>query len=870
MSANQRFSVENFLVYFATKSGTFSTKTIGFLSPNEVGPDYSNIGSIPGSAGRLVAVIILEFLIPLYHFIFMRFLRLLSASVTLYVLLIGYIVVLGIATFVEEAKGTAFVREHFYYAWWFILLQGILGIQLIVIFFCRKWFRRQNWGNLLLHFSFLWILVGAAITHFAGKEGIMHIREGETVDYMFVGERMERQTVPFRVTLTDFRLKRYPGSHSPSSYESDLVVFHQGREEKVGVKMNKVVNVEGYRLFQSSYDPDERGTVLTVSYDCPGMQITYIGYVFMVLGFLGICFGRNSRFSRLRGEMSKFRTDKKVWLLLIGLFCVGVSGNAAPDVSREHAAEFGRLVVQNPKGRLEPVNTWTSAILRKCYQAKTYKGLTSDQVFLNLIANPARWVQEPFIKVKNRTILEKLGKTGQSFIAWQDILDEQGQYLLATEVEKAYEKSPAQRSSYENDLLKLDECVNIVYQIFQGQFLAIFPHEGDAAGKWYSAGDDLSVYQGKDSLFVARIMVWYKDELAQGLQNGNWTGADRVLEMIRTYQQAKNKVIPMDEQKIKAEILYNQADVFSWCRKFYLILGGLLLGFVFAWMMNEKKGLKIVCRALIFGIGTVFICHTLGLALRWYIAGYAPWTNSYESMVYAGWMIVLGGLVFARRFYVLPALSALLGGVVLFVAGLNDMNPEITPLVPVLQSYWLMLHVAVIMAGYGFFAICALIGLFNMSLILGVRPRNRQKIGSTIQELTLLNEMAMILGLVFMTTGTFLGAVWANESWGRYWGWDPKETWALISVVVYALVLHIRFIPGLSKSIFVFNMCSVWAIASVLMTYFGVNYYLSGLHSYGKSDAELMPWPFVIGIVVMIVISVLAGYKYKKIKLTNE
>ena len=169
MSANQRFSVENFLVYSSTKSETFSTKTIVFLSPNEVGPDYSNIGSIPGSAGRLVAVIILEFLIPLYHFIFMRFLRLLSASVTLYVLLIGYIVVLGIATFVEEAKGTAFVREHFYYAWWFILLQGILGIQLIVIFFCRKWFRRQNWGNLLLHFSFLWILVGAAITHFAGK-----------------------------------------------------------------------------------------------------------------------------------------------------------------------------------------------------------------------------------------------------------------------------------------------------------------------------------------------------------------------------------------------------------------------------------------------------------------------------------------------------------------------------------------------------------------------------------------------------------------------------------------------------------------------------------------------------------------------------
>ena len=292
-----------------------------------------------------------------------------------------------------------------------------------------------------------------------------------------------------------------------------------------------------------------------------------------------------------------------------------------------------------------------------------------------------------------------------------------------------------------------------------------------------------------------------------------------------------------------------------------MILGCLLLLCVFVALLRRGRWTNVTGWVLTGGIACVFLFHTFGLGLRWYISGYAPWTNSYESMVYVAWAIVLGGLLFAFRTRVVPALTSLLAGVLLFVSGLNQMSPEITPLVPVLQSWWLMLHVAVIMAGYGFFFVSALMGLFNM--ILMIVAKGREKIRETIRELTILNEMSMILGLMLMTIGTFLGAVWANESWGRYWGWDPKETWALISVIVYTLVLHLRLIPGW-KSKWLFNLLSLLAIASVLMTYFGVNYYLSGMHSYGKTDAQLLPAPFIIGGIVVVIIAVWSGLKRKE------
>ena len=796
----------------------------------------------------------------------MKLIRLIASPVLMYVLAGLYALILAAATFVENSYGPAAAREHFYYAPWFILLQLLQAVNLLAMFLQGSYFKRISKGSLIFHGAFVFIWLGAAVTHYVGVTGIMHIREGETVSSMMRddGAGMGNASLPFSVTLDDFRLQRYPGSHSPMSYESDLVI-KKGDEAPVQatVRMNKVIDIDGYRLFQSSFDPDEQGTILSVSYDRPGMQLTYIGYFLLFAGFVLTLFSKKSRFGRLRRELGEMKKNMPYCVLFL-LALSGVAGGQTvhaqqPCVSSQHAGKFGSLVVLNPNGRLEPVNSYTSAILRKLYGADKLNGINSDQFFLNLLSFPDEWGAYPFIKVDNKELLQRFGRSGK-YIAWEDVFDSEGNYILTDEVNDIYAKPASERKRMDSDLLKLDESVNIVYRIMQHQLLPLFPDENDAQGKWYSAGDELNVFQGKDSLFVSKIMDWYIYELGNGVRSGNWEEADKIVGMMNIFQQAKSKTPAIDNQRVKAELLYNQLNLFFWCRLAYLILGGILLFIACGEIIADFKWGKKVCGILIALLVIAFLAHTSGVLLRWYISGRAPWANAYESMICTSWMLVGGGLLFARRFRILPALAGLLGGIMLFVAGLNHLNPEITPLVPVLQSYWLMSHVAIIMIGYVFFALCALTGLFNLILMSLLSATNRVKLQFRIREFTLLNEMAMILGLFFMTAGTFLGAIWANVSWGRYWGWDPKETWALISIVVYALVLHIRFIPLLKgKTTWCFNLLSVVAILSVIMTWFGVNYYLSGLHSYGKTEGgDLLLWIWGAGLCVVLALGLFA------------
>ena len=796
----------------------------------------------------------------------MKLIRLIASPVLMYVLAGLYALILAAATFVENSYGPAVAREHFYYAPWFILLQLLQAVNLLAMFLQGSYFKRISKGSLIFHGAFVFIWLGAAVTHYVGVTGIMHIREGETVSSMMrdEGAGMGNASLPFSVTLDDFRLQRYPGSHSPMSYESDLVI-KKGDETPVQatVRMNKVIDIDGYRLFQSSFDPDEQGTILSVSYDRPGMQLTYIGYFLLFAGFVLTLFSKKSRFGRLRRELGEMKKNMPYCVLFL-LALSGVAGGQTvhaqqPCVSSQHAGKFGSLVVLNPNGRLEPVNSYTSAILRKLYGADKLNGINSDQFFLNLLSFPDEWGAYPFIKVDNKELLQRFGRSGK-YIAWEDVFDSEGNYILTDEVNDIYAKPASERKRMDSDLFKLDESVNIVYRIMQHQLLPLFPDENDAQGKWYSAGDELNVFQGKDSLFVSKIMDWYIYELGNGVRSGNWEEADKIVGMMNIFQQAKSKTPAIDNQRVKAELLYNQLNLFFWCRLAYLILGGILLFIACGEIIADFKWGKKVCGILIALLVIAFLAHTSGVLLRWYISGRAPWANAYESMICTSWMLVGGGLLFARRFRILPALAGLLGGIMLFVAGLNHLNPEITPLVPVLQSYWLMSHVAIIMIGYVFFALCALTGLFNLILMSLLSATNRVKLQFRIREFTLLNEMAMILGLFFMTAGTFLGAIWANVSWGRYWGWDPKETWALISIVVYALVLHIRFIPLLKgKTTWCFNLLSVVAILSVIMTWFGVNYYLSGLHSYGKTEGgDLLLWIWGAGLCVVLALGLFA------------
>lgn len=770
------------------------------------------------------------------------------ASMRTAIILMGiYALGLASATFLEKYYGTAAAKAMIYYSPLFFLLQGLMALNFLAVLFQRKGLNRGRWGFLLTHIALLVILAGAMVSHVIGEEGILHLREGECSDQLQIetDRGTLRYALPFEVELVRFTLTRYPGSASPSAYESELLVHVDGQTIPVRVSMNNVLDVKGYRFFQASYDPDEKGTVLSVNRDVEGRNITYTGYLLLLAGLLYSLFGSHTRFRQLARQLNKL--DGKVLIGIVGCCCclsawaqTAVSAAPAEEivlrqvVDPSHAARFGRLPMQSPAGRMMPINTFSSELLRKLHKADRFGQLNGDQFLLSLLVMPEKWVHIPLIAFSNQA-LANYYELSTPACAYVELFDTNGHYKLQERLEAAYAKMPAQRNAFDKDLIKLDEQINIFHQLIRYQWLPIFPLRGDPAHKWYAPGEDLSAFSGKDSLFVSQIMGWYLQEVREGLKTDDWKKADEVLAMIDTYQQAQEEILDIRPAKMEAEIRYNQLDLFRQCKKGYLILGGLLLVCAFAALFNPRRSLRYVMRGLIGLIIGVFLLHIYGMGMRWYIGGYAPWSNSYETMVYVAWATVCAGLFFLRKSTLTFALATLFGGVILFVSGLNWMDPQIGTLVPVLKSPWLMFHVAVIVGAYGFFGISCLIGLTNLVMMSLSRQRTSQLVEMRIRELSLVSEMSLWVGLALMTVGTFLGAIWANESWGRYWGWDPKETWALITMIVYAIVTHLRMAKD-GCSLWLFNLLSVIAFYSVLMTFLGVNYLLSGMHSYGQND----------------------------------
>lgn len=783
-----------------------------------------------------------------------------SWKITL-VLLIHYMILLAAATFVEKSQGTAMAREVIYNNPLFYLLQLLLVLNFCAIAWQGRLWKQRKYGVLLLHISFIVILLGALVTNIFGFEGIVHIREGETASHMRTTED-DARPLPFSIRLDDFKLVRYPGSHSPSSFESFLTIRTDEGERNEHIYMNKVIYEQGYRLYQSSYDSDEQGTVLTVNNDRIGTAITYAGYLFLLAGMLLTLADRKSRFRQLAKQL------KHTAPILLLAFIPAVSFAQKADtelllkstIPVEQAEQWGRLQVQCPTGRIEPLNTYTDKLLRKIYRSNSFEGLTSEQVIIGFLMNPAYWGNVPFIRQTNKELQQAYSLPEGKYLRFLDVFDEGGRYLIADAVDKAYSRPAAERSRMEKDLLKLDEKVNILYSLQQGKMLALFPLPGDTGGKWYSPGDDLSVFSGRDSLFVSKIMPWYLGEAVDALRTGDWGSAQEVLSMMNVYQQKQSATPLLTKKQVAWELFYNKARLFFWSAMGYMAVGLLLLIFVVWRLLKPKRWFRFVIIPLVMLVVLIFLLHTSGIAIRWYISGRAPWANAYESMIYVAWATALAGLLFIKRSSMTLALAAFFAGIILFVANLNFMDPEITPLVPVLKSYWLMIHVAVITASYGFFGISFLLGLLTLAFMGTSNPSKVVLLQPHIRELRIINEMSLHIGLYLLTAGIFLGAVWANESWGRYWGWDPKETWALITMVVYAFILHARFLPAL-RSDYVFSVMSVLGLASVLMTYFGVNYYLSGLHSYGGGDTPPGLAAIFITYACAFALIVYAGYK---------
>lgn len=686
---------------------------------------------------------------------------------------------------------------------------------------------------------------------------------GTTVEVSY-GSKMT--SLPFRIRLNDFVLERYPGSTSPSGYKSDVVLLDKGGnvEKPFLIFMNNILKYKGYRFYQSSYDMDEKGTILSVNHDMAGMLVTYTGYALLILFIILTLINKRSVFHNVNAGYWQSNIRKAVPLVVLFVFLSGLSAADAQKLIPDKAVaeEFGKVLVQDQKGRTKPLFTLSNDILRKVTRQNDFEGLSSMQVFLGIYLDFDRWKDVPMIRISNSEILTRLRIRGK-YAAFSDLVDLSGtgNYKISMEVNDAYAKAPGERSKQDKEIMKIDERVNILYMISMGDFMKLFPLK-DGTNDWGSAEKALEKAISKeDSVYLQSIMA----VLSDAMQTNNMTTTKQLENSINTYQERfAGYELPSDAKK-NSELLYYKMSIFERLFPFYATVGLIMLIGLITMVIKGRKETSMFVRVLGWLLFAGFLFHTLGLGLRWYIAGHSPMSNGYESMIFISWVTLLAGFIFSRKSAFALSATAVLASMTLMVAHLSFMDPEITNLVPVLKSYWLTLHVSVITGSYGFLGLGAILGLITLILLALSNNENRDRIAKTIDELTVINYKTLTLGLYFLTIGTFLGAVWANESWGRYWGWDPKETWSLITVIIYSIVIHARLIPGM-KDIFTFNLLSLFAFSSVLMTYFGVNYYLSGLHSYAGGDSVPVPAFVYITVILLAALSFIASTKYNRYK----
>jgi cytochrome c-type biogenesis protein CcsB len=705
-----------------------------------------------------------------------------------------------------------------------------------------------------------------------------------------------RIDLPFSIFCRDFQLDRYPGSQVASSFASEVTIIDERKNFRKDQRifMNNVMDYDGLRFFQSSYDPDEKGTRLSVNSDFWGTNITYVGYLLMSIGMILSLFAPKGRFKELLEKIKKSRSRRESTLSL--LFIIGISltsftqnetnehhrhdghehheenHNQQPKneiktpifriISKEHSEELASLLIQSYEGRIVPFHTLSDQLLRKIYGKNTFENHNAIQTILSMHMYPDHWMSVPIISVP-KVVQERL-KIGK-YANYIEMTHENGEFKWINEYNKAHQKLEANRDEFDKKIIKLVERYQVLQSIFAWQYMKLIPLKNDENNMWYIP---LSLELMKRDSISSSLALKYLSSVDDAAKNNSYGNALDQLNALKVFQkETATKIIPSDSL-VAWEIRYNKMNIFKNTMYSYLILGFVLLVVFFIRVFvkptkeSETKFKKISTPFVVL-IAVIFLYHAMGLALRWYISDHAPWSNGYEAVIFIAWVTMIAGFVFARKNPVVLAGTAILAFFMIFVTELNLLDPEITPLQPVLKSYWLMIHVAIITGSYGFLGLGAILGLLNLSLYIFRNEKNGTRITSHINEITGISELTITIGLFMLTIGTFLGGVWANESWGRYWGWDPKETWALVSVLVYAVILHLRYIPSLRGN-FTFNVVSLWGYSAILFTFFGVNFYLVGLHSYAQGEGlGVIPnWIFYT-VVVFVIYTVFASYRNK-------
>ncbi len=671
------------------------------------------------------------------------------------IIYVTLVVVLAVATFVEQARGTAFIGAHVYHTHWFVLLWGVLAVCTVVACVRMRLWRRVP--LLLLHGSFLVILGGALITFLWGEQGYVHLEEGKTTDRFVVQDSRHLLPLPFSLRLDSFRIVCYPGTEAPADYVSYIHVSGNGREsQKASVSMNRIFSCGGYRFYQSSYDPDGRSSWLSVNHDPWGIGVTYAGYALLGLSMLWVLCSRGGEFRRLLRHPLLRMGGFLVLFLLLGT-TLQAAERKLPVLNLKQADSLASVQVIY-HDRVVPFNTLARDFVLKLTGKPAYKGLEPEQVIGGWLLHPEVWKDEPMIRIKSAALRRRLGLESD-FARLSDLFDGQTYRLQA--YWDASDNHSGELSPLDKAIVETDEKVGLILMLQQGTLIRPLPDDGS----------------------VARL----------------------------------------PEAKVRAELLYNRIPFSQVLFMFNLTVGLLAFAVLLYRGMRraaaDSRMLRGLERFFTGALWAALAFQSLGYALRWYIGGRVPLSNGYETMQFLALATLLLACLFRRRFPFTLPFGFLLSGFALLVSYLGQMNPQITPLMPVLVSPWLSSHVSLIMMSYALFAFMMLNGV----LALCVRREALR--------LMLLSRLLLYPAVFFLGAGIFLGAIWANVSWGHYWSWDPKEVWALVTFMVYAVPFHAGSLSRLRKPLF-FHVYMMVAFLTVLMTYFGVNYVLGGMHSY--------------------------------------
>ena len=689
--------------------------------------------------------------------------------------------------------------------------------------------------------------------------------------------------LPFAIRLNEFQLERYPGSMAPSSYASEVTVIKDDKTYDYRIFMNRTLNEGNFLFFQSSYFPDESGTVLSVNND-PGKWPTYLGYFLLTLGLFLNFFDKKSRFRKL----TKFVANKNLAMFVLTLALLSTQNlkanesntlpaqevdditirvdylNKLKNESKVTADKFGHLVVQSSGGRMKPLATLNREIVQKLSGKSSFMGMDANQIVLGMITRPDIWKDVKIIKINTPKLKKFLGVAeSEKYISFSEAFGEKNDYLLTKESEKALLTKPIERGTYEKDIIKVDEKLNIIYSVFNGSLLNIFPkvydeQSADDNFKWYSPLEAMQEFSGQNQAAIGSVV--------RGLFNStmdfDWNSANNYIDMIALYQDKVGTDIKPTASKVNAEIVFNKLDIFFNLTLAYVILGFVMVVLAFVVIFKPEFKPAKTTKIILAILSILFAIQTFGMGYRWYLSGHAPWSDIYETLIYISWSAIFAGVIFFRNSLLALGAATIIAGIFMFTAHLTDVDPQITSLVPVLKSYWLTIHVSILTASYGFFGLSAILGF--LTLIMFIFRKNRPHLDDVVRHVSAINEISLIIGLACITIGNFLGGVWANESWGRYWGWDPKETWAYVSIVVYALVLHLRFVKSLNTP-YVLATASLLAFSSIMMTYLGVNFYLSGMHSYATGDPVPIPmWAYLT--VATAFAAIILAYKNRDLK----